>query len=542
MKKQGFLLSSAILIITVVITKILGLIYKIPLTNILGGEGFGYYSVAYSVFMPMFSMAVAGISTAMARLVSENAAFERYKNVRKIRRVSLVFFSAVGLCFTILTFIIALPVCVYIVKEPSAIWSVVAISPCIFIGAISAVERGYYEGLQNMTPNAISDIGEGIFKIVFGLGFAYLALKYQDRFFIKGLPFVAAMAIFGVTFSNLVSCLTLVIIQKIKGDGITRKMIEKDPSTDRMRELLQKIIRIAVPVAAAAVITTLSSFVDTITINRCLRFGINASPETFTARFGPGIDLKNLPNFIYGSYTGLALTIFGLVPSMTSIFGKSILPIISQDNAKGRKKEVSRRINSVLFINALISIPCAIGIYTFSEEILFTLFPNRQQEIIACNEALKILCAGMIFLCLAMPLYSIVQALAPPKTAVKIMLVSCLVKMLLNVLLVSIPELNIEGAGIATTISYGIIFLWSVYEIIRLSDVKIDYKKILIKPFFASLICVLTARMCYNRLIFSTNVLVSLMISVISGVIIYIFLLCLLSVLTKNELKCLFFK
>ncbi|MBQ8884683.1 MAG: oligosaccharide flippase family protein, partial [Oscillospiraceae bacterium] len=168
MKKQGFLLSSVILIIMVVITKILGLIYKIPLTNILGGEGFGYYSVAYSVFMPMFSISVSGITQAMSRLVSENAVFERYKNIRKIKRVSLIFFSLYGLGFTLLTVIIALPVCFYIVKEPSTLWSVIAISPCVFIGAIMSVLRGYYEGLRNMTPTAFTEILESVFKIVFG--------------------------------------------------------------------------------------------------------------------------------------------------------------------------------------------------------------------------------------------------------------------------------------------------------------------------------------------------------------------------------------
>lgn len=542
MKKQGFLLSSAILAVTVIITKILGLIYKIPLTNLLGGTGFGYYTVAYSVFMPMFSISVSGISSSMSRIIAENAAFERYKNIRKIRRVSLGFFSLVGLAFTIVNVLVAVPVCLYIVCVPSAVWSVVAISPCIFIGAILSVERGYYEGLRNMTPTAVSEIAEGIFKILFGLGFAYYATKNADRFFIKGLPFVSAMAILGVTFSNLISVIILWFTRKIKGDGITKLMIDADASTEQTKDILKKILKISLPISVSALITTLGAFVDTITINRSLSFSIKKAPEAFTSKFGLTIASDTLPNFIYGSYSGIALTIFGLIPSMTSIFGKTILPLISEEYSKGNKRIISDKINSVLFITSIIAIPSALGIYTFSDEIMFTLFPSITAEIIACSDSLKILCTGMIFLCMAMPVYSIVQTIMPPKTAVRIMLCSCIVKMVLNILLVTTPALNILGASIATTVSYAIIFLWSVFEILRLKEIKISYRRIFVKPFFAAFLCVSSARLCFDFIKIYASDAVSLGFSVISGVIIYIFSLYLLSVLTKNELKQLFFE
>ncbi|MBE6836535.1 MAG: polysaccharide biosynthesis protein [Ruminococcus sp.] len=542
MKKQGFLLSSLILIITVIITKILGLIYKIPLTNILGGEGFGYYSVAYSVFMPMFSISVSGITQSISRLVSENAIFERYKNVRKIKRVALLFFSLIGIAFTLLTVIIALPVCVYIVKEPSSIWSVIAISPCIFIGTQLSVLRGYYEGLRNMTPTAFTEVLESCFKIVFGLGLAFWGAENCDRFFIKGLPFVSACAISGVTIANLLSCMILIIYQKIKGDGITKQMINSDLSTDRMRDLLQAILKISMPIAIAFAITTLGGFIDTLTINHSIRNAIRNSPEYFSHKFGLTFSDESLPTFIYGSYTGLTLTIFGLIPSMVSIFGKSILPVISEDMARGYYNEVSKKINSVLFITALISIPSAMGIFTFSDEILTLLFPTKAMEILACRDSLKILCAGMVFLCMSSPIYSILQAISKPKVSVRIMLTACVVKMILNYYLVSIPRLNIAGAAVAATFSYGIILLMSVYELTKVAKVKISYRKIFVKPFFASFMCVMTAKSCFDLVTMHSNFVLSLVISVFLGVIIYIFSLYLLSVLTKNEIKWLFFK
>lgn len=542
MKKQGFLLSSAILISSVIITKILGLIYKIPLTNILGGEGYGYYSVAYSVFMPVFSIAVSGITQAVAKLVSENCAFERYRNVRKIRRVALIFFSLMGIFFTVISFAVAYPVCVCIIKVPQTLWSVIAISPCIFIAAVMAVERGYYEGLRNMTPTAVSEVLESIFKIVFGLGFAFWASKNSERFFISGLPFVSACTVFGVTTANFLSGISVIIYHKVRGDGITKQMISGDSCTDRMRDLLGSILKISTPIAIASVITTLGSFIDTITISHSLRTAISRSPEYFMNKFGVSVSLDNLPNFIYGSFNGIALTVFGLVPSVTSIFGKSILPIISEEWAKEQKLKISQRINSLLFITSVSAFPCAMGIYTFCGEILKLLFPTKESEIIACGDCLKILCVGMIFLCLAMPLYSVIQIICNPEIAVRIMGISCIVKMFLNLILVAVPSLNIVGAAIATTISYGLIFLVSLYELINTCNLKIQFRKIFVKPFFSAFMCVMSARSCYDLLIIHTGFAFTLGISIIFGGIIYIFSLYLLSVLTKNELKSLVLK
>ena len=147
-------------------------------------------------------------------------------------------------------------------------------------------------------------------------------------------------------------------------------MINSDLSTDRMSYLLKSLLKISMPIAVASAITTFGGFIDTITINHYIRKAISDSPLYFSEKFGFSVAKESLPNFIYGSYTGLALTVFGLIPSLTSIFGKSILPVISEDMAKKDFTKVSEKINSVLLITSLISFPSAMGIYVFSKEIL----------------------------------------------------------------------------------------------------------------------------------------------------------------------------
>ncbi len=542
MKKQSFMLSSLILIIMVVVTKILGLIYKIPLTNILGGTGYGYYSMAYSVFMPVFSIAVSGITTSMAKLVSENIAFERYKNVRKLRKTALLYFFVNGIVFTLISVAIAYPLCNFVLKQPYAMWSAISISPCILIGCILSVERGYYEGLRNMTPTAVSEIIESLFKIFLGLGFGIWANHNSERFFIKGLPFVSAMCVFGVTIANLISLIVLEIMKTIAGDGITKEMLNKDKSTEKTKIILKKILSVSNPIALASCISTLGGFIDTITINHCLGKVLATSPHILTSKLGLSVKLSDIPNFIYGSYTGLAMTVFGLIPSLTSIFGKSILPIISENWAKGKKREVSKRINSLLLLTAVISFPCAMGIFTYSDEILKILFPAKTAEIIAISESLKILCSGMVFLCMSSPLFSIIQGISKPAVSVRIMLIASGVRLLLNIILVSNPKVNIMGAAISTTASFLVIFILSLNELIKISELKISYRNVFVIPFFASYFCVNLSKFVYSILILRLEFMFSFVISVFFAVILYIFSLKVLCTLTKNEIIALFFK
>ena len=117
MKKQGFLLGSAILMASMLITKVLGLIYKIPLTNILGGEGMSYYSSAYSIFMPVFAVSVTGITTALSKIISENLSFKRYANAVKIKRCSMFFFTLSGIVFTGISLLVGYLICVFVLHS-----------------------------------------------------------------------------------------------------------------------------------------------------------------------------------------------------------------------------------------------------------------------------------------------------------------------------------------------------------------------------------------------------------------------------------------
>lgn len=564
LKKQGFLKGSAILLGMVIITKVLGLMYKIPLTHMLGGTGMGYFSSAYAVFTPIFAIVVSGIPSTIARMTAENYAFERYRNIRKIRRTALMFFSLSGLAAAFAVVLLSGFLSENIICEKNAVWSLIGVAPSVFLGTVMSVERGYYEGLKNMLPTAISEIVETVFKLIFGLGFAYLTLNYAETSFYRthgcfghfcrtiedarnfALPFVTGASILGVTCATGIATLYIVISGRIQGDGITRQMLDKDKITDGTSCIFKTLIKYSFPIALASVITTLTNMADLITINPCLTKAAEHTGSIFYLPNNNAVSAEMLPNFIYGSYTGLAVTVFGLVPTLTAMFGKSILPGLAEAWAKKDRICVQKNLSGMLLVTSIIAVPSGIGISLMSKEILEFLYGGRIDEIAVSVVPLSVLGIGVIFMGISIPCFSVLQTVGRPKLPIVIMLSGGAIKLALNLLLIPNPAINITGAAISTTVSQAVICIWSAAAMIKVTNVKINLTSVFCKPLFAGILCGLSARLCYDAvskyILLPLNYRLVLLLSILFGSIIYFFSLYLLCVLPKKQIKALFSK
>ena len=194
--------------LSAVVAKGLGALFKIPLTNLLGGVGMGYFSCAYSLFMPVYALAVTGLSSAVARMTARNIALGMYADALKVRRTALALFSALGLAGSLLIFFLAKPFSVYTLGNSEAYLAVAMISPSVFFGCITAVERGYYEGISNMYPTALSQVAEGVIKVCSGLLMCNYVNSHSELFLsyfhdVGDIRAISASAgILGVTLSS----------------------------------------------------------------------------------------------------------------------------------------------------------------------------------------------------------------------------------------------------------------------------------------------------------------------------------------------------
>lgn len=552
-------MGSFILGTTMLITKALGMIYKIPLTNILGGTGMGYYSSAFTVFMPLYAIAASGIPSAMSMVVAESYAFERYKNIRRIKHVSLIGFSFISLLATLLMILLAYPISKYISGDSKSYLCVIAIAPSILAGSIMSVYRGYYEGLRNMLPTAISEIIESILRVALGLGGAYLAIFIATRGFDKNgtvfgqtvsnpndvlnaaTPYISAFSLFGVTLSTLVATVYCALRSRISGDGITKQMIASDIVTDRMRTIFKSVFLLAFPIAISSVITTVISMIDLATIPPIIKslYEKNNNINLFKT-IGDQINSKDIPNFVYGSFVGIALTIFGLVPSLTSIFGKSSFANVAACYSKKNMTALEKSANAALFSTNFIAIPCSLGLMILCKPALSLFFGTRPLEVSISVQPLMYLCIGMIFISITVTTFSLLQAVGNVKAPLKILMAGLIIKLILNITLMNIERLNINGAAISTSASYMFIGICAIKSFIKCTGIKIDIITTTIKPLFAGILSSVVILFSFIFINERQNQIISLFSSIIIGGIMYILFMCLLSVFNKNTIKSLF--
>ncbi len=519
--RQSFIHGAAILAVSLVIVKILGLVFKIPLTNILGGVGMGYYNTAFMLFSPVFSLAIGGLPAAVAKMIAESAARGFYKDVRKIFRVSMGLYFLTGLVGTAVM-IFAADFFVHTVKNPNAYWCVVAIAPTVFFGCLISGYRGYFEGLCDMRPTAASQIVEMVFKLAAGLGLAVWVMSYAQKelettgvvfgtavqtskeAIAAALPFAAAASIVGISISNIVGALYLAIRYR-RNDSITAIQRKASPRPESARVLLKRLLAISFPICIGGFVLNITSLIDLLSMMNRLNFLVREhSTELLHVLEGAvpeGMALVDLPNYLYGCYTGLAVSVFGIIPAIAGVFAKSALPNIASSWARGNRDYTRRNIELVIRITALITVPSGIGISVLAHPILSILFSSRSEEVNIAAPVLAIMGIGVIFQAGSVLLFSILQALGYAKLPVRHMALGGAVKIVLNMLLISLPSLHVNGAALSTALCYLLIFFMEFSALSRITGMKFRVSNIFLKPIFAGCLCGIAAKTAYELLL-----------------------------------------
>lgn len=514
-RKQSFFAGSIVLLASAVITKIIGALFKIPLTNILGGTGMGYFGCAYGLFLPIYAVCSTGLTTAASRLTAESAALNRYADVRKIRRTALLCFSLCGAVCGMLLALLAKPFSDYAAHCPQAFPAVLMLAPSVLFGCILAVYRGCCEGLENMYPTALSQVVEALVKLICGLLLCRLAIENFDALN-QSFPTLtreaagAAGAVLGVTLSSGVGAVFLMLGGKLPAEE------NQAGETMSSRLIIKRLVLLMIPVALGSLVTNLTSVIDLVTIIRGLTRSIEKNPEYFTEQFGfsPAQSAADSAGFIFGSFTGLAITIFNLVPSITNMLGKSVLPAVTAAKTEGNQEKILHTVRSAISLTSFIAVPCAAGICILSQEILVFLFPRRLSEIAVCSNSLAVLGIAVLFLSLSFPLFSVLQGAGRADLPVKLMIAGAAVKLIGNLLLLPYAQLGVTGAAISTLLCYFLIFILCTISIKRVTGIRMQAVKWMLPFCINGILCAAAAYLC-------RNLSGSLILSIACGGIVY---------------------
>ena len=202
-KKQSLLNGAIILVISTLVVKVIGLCFKMPLGSMLGLVGYGYFTSVYAIYTPIYSISMAGLPIAVSRMVAEDVALNHYREARMTLKTARKIFLLVGTAGTLLMVIISIPYAAFI-SDIRNLPAMIAVAPSIFFCCYVSAYRGYYEGLRNMIPTAISQVIEALGKLVIGLVFAKLIMSYGESAYNSAVAAGSATAtVFGKEVSSL---------------------------------------------------------------------------------------------------------------------------------------------------------------------------------------------------------------------------------------------------------------------------------------------------------------------------------------------------
>lgn len=460
MSKNSFLKGAFILGMAGLVVKILGAFFRIPLGNIIGSEGMGYYQTSYPIYVLLLTISSAGFPTAISKMVAEKRALGDNKGAHRVFKISFVAMIVLGILTSSLLFFGA-GFIVGQLKNPKAFYSMVAIAPALLFVPIMAAYRGYFQGRNNMTPTAVSQIIEQFGRVILGLGLGILFLK-------KGTEFAAAGAAFGATAGAVFGTIFMVLIYYMSRKKIKRE-VEKSENfkEETTSTIMKQLLFIAVPITIGASVLPIMNMIDvSVVMSRLQASGFTQAEA----------------NSLYGQLTGMAATLINLPQVLTMALAMSLVPVISHSFALGDLESARKDTKTAIKTALLLGIPAGAGLMVLATPIMQLLYPKEPAEI---GQILFVLSVGVIFLSLIQTLTGILQGMGKAHIPVVNLLIGSIVKVCCTYFLTAIPSLNVKGAAIGTVAAYTIAALLDLYYVKKLLGIKFDKTEFVIKPFLS---------------------------------------------------------
>lgn len=458
-KKNSFFGGAAILTAGIILVKVIGALYKIPLGGILADAAFADFNTAYYIYSLLIVISTGGLPVALSKMVSEANAVGRANQVQKVFRLSLVAFCTLGIISCAIMAFFPHQLAGLMSNSHSA-YSILALAPALFFICPLSAMRGYFQGHSLMVPTAISQIIEAVCKLVFGLPLAYLlATGGKDD------SVAAAGAIVGVS----VGCALGAVYMFFCYRGFRRSAPKSDDKPDQSGDILRTLIALAVPITLGSSVMAIANLIDT-----SLVFGRLQDAAGFT---------EDAARSLKGIYDK-AVTLYNLPTQFMVPLTASVIPAVSAAQAVRNYKQGAQISETALRTTALLAIPAGVGLCALGEPIIRLLYPST--DVAMAGWMLSVLGIAAIFVCLMLVCNSILQAHKLVNIPMVTTIVGCVLKVLMNYVLVADPEINIRGASISTLCCFGLIAVLDLIIIKMALPRSLSYVRVFFKPVAAS--------------------------------------------------------
>ena len=518
-KKNSLIKNASVLMIASIISRVIGLIYRRPLGEVLGPVGLGYYGYASNLYSILLLISSYSIPMAVSKIVSERLALRQYKNAGKVFRGALIYAAIVGGATALVAFFAGrflLPV-----NQQNAVPALQVLAPTIFLSAILGVFRGYFQAHQNMTPTSVSQILEQILNAIVSIAAAVLLI---NSFAPPGEEAVYG-AVGGTlgTGAGVVTGLAFMLLVYFMNRNVLRRRMGRDRNreAESYGSVFRTIFFLVTPIIFTTFINNASTYLDSY---------IFSSIQGFHGFSGDQISAA------YGEFSNYYLPVINIPLAMASASASAMMPEVSSDFALGKNREASRQINQTIRLTMFISIPATAGMMVLAKPIMGVLFPASSA--LAAN----LLMTGalyVIFSALATITGSVLQSIGQQKTALVNAGISLGINLgVLTLLLLLFPGLGIYGVMLANILFSAVICVLNSMSIRKFLGHKNEWKKTYLQPAIASAgMGLLAAGAYYGLFALTRRPFIALMIAVLLAVAAYLILYVVVTGTGEEEMR-----
>lgn len=516
MAGNKFLKGAAILGIAGILVKVMGMFFRLPLTNWIGAEGISYYSSVYPIYVFFLTISTAGIPVAISKMVSERTVIGNYGGAHKVFHTSLWLMAAFGFVSFMIVHLGAGFIEDAVLKNPGTSLSLQAIAPSLFFVPLMSAYRGYFQGRQNMNPTALSQFFEQLFRVIVGLALAYYLIP-------TGLEATNAGATFGCTAGAAAGLLVIIAIYLLNLPSI-RARIQRSKPKEHLEDtgwIVKRILAIAIPITIGASILPLMETIDSAVVMRRLQASGWSLVES---------------KILWGRLGGYCNSLIGMPQAFTQAVVMSLVPAIAAAYSLGNMRDVRETSKLGMRAAMLISFPCAVGMFALAEPILHMLYPMQLAEATASVPTLRLMCIGIVFMSALQTLTGALQGVDKQTAPVKNLAIGSLAKLVLTYILVGIRPINVNGGPLGTIAAYIIATVLNTAYLKKCTNVKFDFMMTYGKPALASALMGVAAYASYKLIFLVTaSNLISTLLAVCVGVVVYIILMFVVKAITVDE-------
>jgi len=516
---SAFLKGATILAVAGLAARIVGAVFRIVLAAILGDEGIGLYMYAYPIYSTLLVISTAGIPVALSKLMAEKIALKAYHEAYRVFRVGFVILALSGLAITLVLFLGAEMIAAVVVKDIEAVYPLVAISPAIFFVTIMGALRGFFQGQQDMTPTALSQLVEQLVRVGFSIFLVLLLLPV-------GLEIAAAGATSGAAAGGLAGLLLLALFyrrrrQLFLNPGEQRQPDEPDPAG----RIIGRILQLAIPVTIGGLVIPLVSLIDLAVVPRQLQA---AGFDLVTARA------------LYGQLTGMAGPVVYFPNVAALALSISLVPAISEAQTLKNYVLVRKRSAVAIKLTVLFSLPSAAGLFLLAEPVTVLLYNNAE-----AGYSLAYMSWLVITLCLYVSTTGLIQGLGRPIIPAIYMLYGGLVKIFMAWFLTAVPALNVGGAALASVIGVGLAAAMNLRYIHLVTGWRGSLRELVALPGLATAVMSVFVYLIYRGVDYYAEPLLSpgwlnaaaTIAAILGGALVYFVMLLVTGTLSREELS-----